>query len=91
MAVTHGRTPLHLAAAANRLDECLRLLQMGFNAAARDRLGITPLDEAEARGFTDIAALLRRHFTGERRCWTRLELSVRSPSRSPFAALSTTH
>lgn len=71
-----GRTLLHEAAAANRLDECSRLLQLGFSADARDRLGITPLDEAEARGFMPTAALLRARFKSERKSWTLLEMTV---------------
>ena len=57
---------LHSAALSGHLELARVLLDGGADASARADDGLTPLEIAEAKGRTDVAALLRRHGTEER-------------------------
>ena len=46
--ITHGRTPLHLAYAAERQDMVNRLLEAGANLEARDQEGRVPIQHLPA-------------------------------------------
>jgi ankyrin repeat protein len=58
-AVTHdGGTALHEAARNNQLEAVRVLLKAGFDPAARDSSGRTPLHIAEAEDFQQVAVVL---------------------------------
>lgn len=61
MMPTLGRTPLHLAAMSNNIDECRRQLALGALVDARDNLGWTPLGMAASKGYAAIVGLLLNH------------------------------
>lgn len=59
----NGTTPLHMAALYGRgeLAEFLLANKAGINAKAHGCGGVTPLQTAREKGFTEVVALLRRH------------------------------
>ena len=54
------RTPLHWAAANGRRAIAERLLARGADPAATDKKGRTPAELADAAGFQELAAILKR-------------------------------
>ena len=58
-----GHTPLHYAAANNKVDVCALLLDRGADAALRDLSGHTPLDYAYMKRLDYVVALFTCHET----------------------------
>jgi uncharacterized glyoxalase superfamily protein PhnB len=54
----HQRTPLHFAVVKNRTDMVRHLLELGADPSAKDSLGNTPLNSANAKTDKRIAELL---------------------------------
>ena len=68
------RTPLHYAAASDRVDVCYILLNRGADATQRDCEGHTPVDYGHSNGHEYTVALFTCHnvsmadFTRAMRC-----------------------
>src|SRR5437879_790902 len=56
-----GWTPLHLAAANNKLDALKTLVAQGADVGAANREGLTAVQLADQKGHREAAAFLKRH------------------------------
>ncbi len=67
-----GNTPLHAAAANNRTDALLGLVECGFDITWTNDAGRTPEHTARVYHWDDVARLL--HCLAARKCWCEIDL-----------------
>lgn len=61
---TYRWTPLHKAASMGHLEIVQILLESGADPNPKDKWGKTALEQAEAEGHAEVAALIRDHMGG---------------------------
>jgi hypothetical protein len=71
-----GSTPLHIAVMTGDIELVDIIAASGADIGIKDALGFTPLERAEARGYTQIAVLLRDISTGMWKGFPKITVTI---------------